>query len=182
MDIERNVLQASSDIRGAIARGCCGSDKISPVQRADVPKATWADFSCYFGKWKNGKILLGTAYSWFALDVSWIYMLSLLAHWLIRVQIAFYGLGLNSSTILPDIFNFRKRTLYGRLYNTCLANLILSVAGLIPGYWATFLCIDSWGRKPIQLMGFSVLTILFIVMGMLTVAWFTLKSQAWIII
>ena len=70
MDIERNVLQASSDIRDAIARGCCGSDKISPVRRADVPKATWVDFSRYFGKWQNGKVLLGTAYSWFALDVS----------------------------------------------------------------------------------------------------------------
>ena len=75
---------------------------------------------------------------------------------------------------MPDII-FRERTPqcsqgFNRLYNTCLVNLILSVAGLIPGYWATFLCVDSWGRKPIQLMGFSVLTILFIVMGTFTVA------------
>jgi len=57
------------------------------------------------------------------------------------------------------------RGVYNNLYNTCVGNLILSVAGLIPGYWATFLFVDSWGRKPIQLMGFSVLTILFIIMG-----------------
>ena len=56
--------------------------------------------------------------------------------------------------------------------------IILSVAGLIPGkppavtshilrladssisgYWVSFLFIDSWGRKPIQLMGFIMLTI-----------------------
>jgi PHS family inorganic phosphate transporter-like MFS transporter len=43
--------------------------------------------------------------------------------------------------------------------------LILSVAGLIPGYWVSFLFIDSWGRKPIQLMGFIMLTILFVIMG-----------------
>lgn len=47
----------------------------------------------------------------------------------------------------------------------CTGNLILSAAGLIPGYWATFLFIDSWGRKPIQLMGFSMLTIIFCAMG-----------------
>jgi PHS family inorganic phosphate transporter-like MFS transporter len=35
---------------------------------------------------------------------------------------------------------------------------------LIPGYYATFLFIDWWGRKPIQLMGFIVLTIVFITM------------------
>jgi PHS family inorganic phosphate transporter-like MFS transporter len=46
-----------------------------------------------------------------------------------------------------------------------LGNTILAVAGLIPGYYATFFLIDSWGRKPIQLMGFTILTVLFIIMG-----------------
>lgn len=54
---------------------------------------------------------------------------------------------------------------YQNLRNICIGNIILSVAGLIPGYWATFLVIDKWGRKPIQLMGFTMLTILFIIMG-----------------
>lgn len=54
---------------------------------------------------------------------------------------------------------------YENLKNVCVGNLILSVAGLIPGYWVSFLFIDSWGRKPIQLMGFIVLTILFATMG-----------------
>ena len=57
------------------------------------------------------------------------------------------------------------RLVYQNLRNICLGNIILSVAGLIPGYWATFLVIDKWGRKPIQLMGFIMLTILFIIMG-----------------
>ncbi len=43
--------------------------------------------------------------------------------------------------------------------------MILSAAGLIPGYYASMLLIDSWGRKPIQLMGFAILTILFAAMG-----------------
>lgn len=41
----------------------------------------------------------------------------------------------------------------------------LSCAGLIPGYWVSFALIDTWGRKPIQLMGFSLLTVIFVCMG-----------------
>ncbi|KAF5359520.1 hypothetical protein D9756_003148 [Leucocoprinus leucothites] len=152
MDIERNILQATADIKAVMAGGSGGADDEIIVQRADVPKASWSDFINHFGKWENGKVLLGTAYSWFALDI------------------AFYGLGLNSSIILQTI-NFGGKTtpdpqgVYKNLSNICIGNLVLSVAGLIPGYWATFLFVDSWGRKPIQLMGFSVLTVLFIIMG-----------------
>jgi len=51
------------------------------------------------------------------------------------------------------------------LINICVGNLILSAAGLIPGYYASFLLIDKWGRKPIQLMGFALLTIIFSILG-----------------
>ena len=86
--------------------------------------------------------------------------------------IAFYGLGLNSSIILaaigfgsPSKTNTQAAIVYQTLRNLSLGNLILSVAGLVPGYWATFIFIDRWGRKPIQFMGFSVLTVLFLIMG-----------------
>jgi MFS transporter, PHS family, inorganic phosphate transporter len=52
-----------------------------------------------------------------------------------------------------------------RLYNIGVGNLVLSVAGLIPGYWVSVATIDIIGRKPIQLMGFTVLTILFCIIG-----------------
>lgn len=85
------------------------------------------------------------------------------------LQIAFYGLGLNSSTILTTI-GFGSSTTktalgaYTTLHNVCVGNIILAIAGLIPGYYATFLLVDSWGRKPIQLMGFVLLTIIFVCM------------------
>ncbi|KAG2158000.1 major facilitator superfamily domain-containing protein [Suillus bovinus] len=153
MDIERNIAQATTDIDNVLTTGKSVHDEDAPVQRVQAPKATRADFRAYFGQWKNLKILIGTAYSWFALDI------------------AFYGLGLNSSIILAAI-NFGNPSsaktslyIYEYLYNICVGNLILSLAGLIPGYWVSFFFIDSWGRKPIQLMGFIVLTILFIIMG-----------------
>jgi len=97
--------------------------------------------------------LLGTAWSWFALDI------------------AFYGLGLNSSIILTVIgfgtplIGTASEKIYFNLWNISIGNLILSIAGLIPGYWVAFFLIDYWGRKPIQLMGFSILTVTFVIMG-----------------
>ncbi|GJJ08287.1 hypothetical protein Clacol_002497 [Clathrus columnatus] len=157
MDIERNVQQAAQDVDTFLTTGTFVVDPDAVVHRAQVPKATRRDFIRYFGQWSNGKILLGTAYSWFALDI------------------AFYGLGLNNSTILQTI-GFGKpaaslkggAAIYQNLLNTCIGNMVLSVAGLIPGYYATMLLIDSvsnWGRKPIQLMGFGMLTIIFCCLG-----------------
>jgi PHS family inorganic phosphate transporter-like MFS transporter len=69
MDIERNVKQATQDIENVVATGDFYVDPDAIVQRVHAPKASRRDFRAHFGKWENGKILLGTAYSWFALDV-----------------------------------------------------------------------------------------------------------------
>jgi len=154
MDIERNVQQAASDVENFLTSGTYVVDPDAVVQRAQAPKASRRDFAAYFSKWENLKVLIGTSWSWFALDI------------------AFYGLSLNSSIILQAIgFGSPSASLkgtaavYANLKNICVGNLILSAAGLIPGYYATFFLIDSWGRKPIQLMGFGVLTVLFAIMG-----------------
>jgi PHS family inorganic phosphate transporter-like MFS transporter len=51
------------------------------------------------------------------------------------------------------------------LRNEIIGSLVVSVAGLLPGYYATFALIDIWGRKPIQYMGFAVLTVLLAILG-----------------
>jgi MFS transporter, PHS family, inorganic phosphate transporter len=43
--------------------------------------------------------------------------------------------------------------------------MIIVSAALMPGYLASFLVIDCWGRKPLQLMGFTMLSILFLILG-----------------
>jgi PHS family inorganic phosphate transporter-like MFS transporter len=94
----------------------------------------------------------------------------------ISLDIAFYGLGLNSSTILQTIgfgsvtAGTPQHQIQQSLRNVSIGNIILAVGGLvgcpasssytdvqIPGYWLTFAFIDFWGRKPIQLMGFIIL-------------------------
>ncbi|KAL8276965.1 hypothetical protein RQP46_010600 [Phenoliferia psychrophenolica] len=153
MDVERNLQQAATDVDAFLANKNTPHDYDVVAVRVQAPKATRRDFLAHFGKWENAKVLIGTSYSWFALDV------------------AFYGLGLNSSIILQAIgygsaksgtASFKR---WQTLHNVSVGNIILSVAGLIPGYWVSFLFIDSWGRKPIQLMGFIMLTITLSCMG-----------------
>ncbi|RAO66587.1 uncharacterized protein BHQ10_002599 [Talaromyces amestolkiae] len=154
-DINRDIVQASQDISAYLE----GSREGHPdqVQRAAAiqkdserlaaPKASWSDFIAHYSQWKNGRVLLGTAGSWFFLDV------------------AFYGLGLNNSIILSAIGWSGGSNVYHIFYNTAVGNLILICAGAIPGYWVTVATVDTIGRKPIQLGGFIMLTILFIVIG-----------------
>ncbi|KAJ9115933.1 hypothetical protein QFC22_005076 [Naganishia vaughanmartiniae] len=153
MDIERNVKQASQDVDTYLTTGTFVVDPDAPVQRVEAPKASMKDFRRHYGQWKHGKVLFGCAWSWFALDI------------------AFYGLGLNSSIVLTQI-GFGSATtgtaaekVYTNLHNVAVGNIILAVAGLIPGYWCSFLLIDKIGRKPIQFMGFILLTGIFCALG-----------------
>lgn len=120
---------------------------IQQAGQLEIPKASFKDFIAFYSKWKNGKILLGTAGSWFLFDV------------------AFYGLGLNSSTVLTAIGFAGGKTVYHILYNLAAGNCILICAGAIPGYWLSVATVDTIGRKPLQIGGFCLLTILFIIWG-----------------
>ncbi|KAI0046572.1 MFS general substrate transporter [Auriscalpium vulgare] len=163
MDVERNVHKACRNIQDVLSAnginpGVWYADEDAVAMQAEAPRASLYDFYAYFRKWRNLKVLVGTAYSWFVLDI------------------AFYGLGLNTSKILTSkilqgidigttVVPNTARGAFNNLHNITVYSLIVSAAGLIPGYWASFLVIDTWGRKPIQLMGFSVLSVLFLIMG-----------------
>jgi PHS family inorganic phosphate transporter-like MFS transporter len=69
MDIERNVQQAWKDIQTGLVNGRFVVDADVGIQRVQAPKATLTDFVAYFLRWENLKVLIGTSYSWFALDV-----------------------------------------------------------------------------------------------------------------
>lgn len=121
---------------------------VSELRRRSVgQKAAPQDFFHHFRQWKYGKILLGTAGSWFFIDI------------------AFWDLGLNNSIILGAIGYASSKNVYYNLYNTAVGNLILSLAGNIPGYWVSVATIDTIGRWPIQMGSFTMLTALFCIIG-----------------
>jgi PHS family inorganic phosphate transporter-like MFS transporter len=77
LDVERDIVKADDDIRAYIigkAEGHPDEVQRITVLRSDSieflsPKASWSDFWNYYSQWKHGKVLLGTAGSWFFLDV-----------------------------------------------------------------------------------------------------------------
>ncbi|KAF7507047.1 acid phosphatase pho5 [Endocarpon pusillum] len=154
-DVARDVEQAGEDVKAYMLGKREGrpdevhraSVLVESRGKLDTPKASWADFWRHYSQWKHGKVLIGTAGSWFFLDV------------------AFYGLGLNNSIILTAIGFAGGKNMYHIFRNTAIGNLVIVCAGAIPGYWVTVATVDTIGRKPIQLMGFIVLTILFIIIG-----------------
>lgn len=95
IDVENKFDQGISDAKAFIEKGASSGSYTETDAAAAIAKrteeeytptkASWADFKRHFGQWKHGKVLFGTAYSWFALDVAW------------------YGLGLNNSIILQAI-------------------------------------------------------------------------------
>ncbi|KAI1914475.1 acid phosphatase pho5 [Ophidiomyces ophidiicola] len=154
-DVQQDVIKASEDTKAYMQGKAEGNpDEIQRVatleqsrKDLEVPKASWSDCWAHYRQWKHGKVLLGTAASWFFLDV------------------AFYGLGLNNSIVLSAIGYTGGNNMYEIMFNTAVGNLILVCAGAIPGYWVTVFTVDTLGRKPIQIMGFTMLTILFIIIG-----------------
>ncbi|CAG8475759.1 22851_t:CDS:2 [Rhizophagus irregularis] len=130
------------DVQGNVEKG-----EIESEYRIVIQKATWKDFIHHFGQWENGKVLLGTSVTWFAHDI------------------AYYGIGLNNAIILEAIGYVKTDDAYQSLFNISIGNIVITLMGTIPGYWFTVFLVDSLGRKYIQLQGFALLTIIFIIMG-----------------
>ncbi|ORZ01002.1 phosphate:H+ symporter [Syncephalastrum racemosum] len=150
MDVEQKIEKGLRDAKAFIEHGAAAGDYTDNEAIARVettPKASWADFKRHFGQWKNAKMLIGTSYSWFALDVAW------------------YGLGLNNSIILQNIGFAGGSDAYEAVFKTCVGNVIINLLGSVPGYWISVFTIDYLGRKFIQIMGFTMLTIMFVILG-----------------
>ena len=152
-DVSLDAVRAHADARAYLKGKRAGDVATEEVVRAEIrrrsvgTKAPVADFWHHFAKWKYGKILLGTAGSWFFIDI------------------AFWGLGLNNSAILSAIGYASAKNVFVNLHNTAVGNLVLALAGNIPGYWVSVALVDTIGRKPIQASSFVILTALFCGIG-----------------
>ena len=81
LDVERNTEYAAADAL-RYTKGQYGSAKREKLpfvkDEAGPPKASFHDFIHHFRRWKNGKVLLGAASSWFVLDIAFVNSLSTL--------------------------------------------------------------------------------------------------------
>ncbi len=104
-------------------------------------------FFVYFGEWRYLKTLLGTMLCWFLLDV------------------AFYGVSLNQSVILTEIGFSKGANEYDVLKRNAIGNLIIAIAGYVPGYFFTIFFIEKIGRRWIQIQGFLIVALMFAIIA-----------------
>lgn len=78
-DIERDIEKAAEDVKAYMSSKTTDAspDDVARVQNRiaaqeglQIPKASWADFIRHYSIPKNGRLLFGTAASWFLLDVA----------------------------------------------------------------------------------------------------------------
>lgn len=119
--------------------------------RADIEaqgrRARLDVFFVYFSEWRHLKTLLGTMSCWFLLDV------------------AFYGVNLNQSVILTEIGFSKGANEYDTLKRNAIGNLIIAIAGYVPGYFFTIFFIESLGRRWIQIQGFLIVALMFAIIA-----------------
>jgi PHS family inorganic phosphate transporter-like MFS transporter len=89
--------------------------------------------------------LIGTAGAWFLMD------------W------AFYGNSIMSDRIFATLIT--QTGLAGLIKSTEYAALIFIVAAL-PGYWLATFTLDKLGRKPIQIIGFTMLAVTYMILAL----------------
>lgn len=116
---------------------------VAPPSRDVQMKA----FFTYFSQWRHLKTLIGTASTWFLVDV------------------AFYGLNLNQSVLLTAIGFAKGKTEYDTLLKNAYGNLIIAAAGYVPGYFLTIYFIEILGRRWIQIQGFCVCALMFAIIA-----------------
>lgn len=105
---------------------------------AQGKRARFDVFLVYFREWRHLKTLLGTASTWFLLDV------------------AFYGTNLNQSVILHEIGYSSGKNEFDMLKRNAVGNVIIAVAGYVPGYFVTIYFVEKLGRRWIQIQGFLI--------------------------
>ncbi|KAL1822260.1 hypothetical protein DCAR_0310075 [Daucus carota subsp. sativus] len=144
--IEGNAKQAAADMGRVLEIEIQAEpDKLSDYKAAN----SYTLFSAEFLR-RHGFHLLGTTTTWFLLDI------------------AFYSQNLTQKDIFPvmgltskdvDVSALRE------MFETSRAMFVIALVGTFPGYWFTVFFIEKLGRFKIQLMGFMMMTIFMLTIG-----------------
>ncbi|MCO5567768.1 hypothetical protein L7F22_021463 [Adiantum nelumboides] len=152
--VEGNAEQAAMDMAKVM-------DVELAVEQAKVDKLLAADtyglFSAEFAR-KHGRHLLGTTSTWFLLDI------------------AFYSQNLFQKDVFTGVGWLPKAGTMSALeevFKISRAQVLIALCSTVPGYWCTVATIDWLGRRPIQLMGFAMMTAF---MFALSIPYYTLRE------
>ncbi|KAJ3323483.1 phosphate transporter [Boothiomyces sp. JEL0866] len=148
------------DVEGDVAKGAASANQFLKGGNVDAAEAVHGEVAQrkpyfqglkeYFGKWGNFKVLIGTAMTWFLLDIG------------------FYGTNLNTSTIVKYMGfvppSDKAKIPWENVWASAKGSAVVNLIGAL-GYFFCVATVDRVGRKPLQMGGFVILTILFAIMA-----------------
>ncbi|XVE58408.1 hypothetical protein DITRI_Ditri04bG0167500 [Diplodiscus trichospermus] len=144
--IEGNAKQAAADMGRVLdIEFEAETDKLSQFKAANQYPLLSHEFYR-----RHGHHLIGTMTTWFLLDI------------------AFYSQNLTQKDVFPAMGLTRKApevNAIEEVYQTSRAMFIVALVGTFPGYWFTVLFIEKIGRFVIQLVGFFMMSIFMLILG-----------------
>ncbi|KAE8694696.1 Inorganic phosphate transporter 1-11 [Hibiscus syriacus] len=144
--IQGNAKQAAADMGRVLEmEHDVESDKVSQFKAAN--QYTLLSHEFYR---RHGYHLIGTMTTWFLLDIAF-YSLNL------TQKDIFPAMGLPNKA--PDVSAIRE------VLETSRAMFVVALLGTFPGYWFTVLFIETIGRFVIQLVGFFLMSIFMLILG-----------------
>ncbi|CAM6121426.1 unnamed protein product [Calypogeia fissa] len=140
--IERDQQQAAKDMARVLNTQFETSPEVIESARA-AKSQQYGLFSSKFRQ-RHGWQLVGTCMTWFLLDVSFY------------SQNLFQG---NLFTAVGWLPASKSMSALEEVFRLARAQALIALVSTVPGYWFTVAFIDIVGRKPIQLMGFTMMSI-----------------------
>jgi PHS family inorganic phosphate transporter-like MFS transporter len=136
--------------------------ELSPMAQISGQEAAMEEKKGELSFWalmrRSSWVLFGTAVCWFILDI------------------AFYSQSLFQPAVLSSIqFFTNTNDIMANLQHLAIGQFCIALLGTVPGYWATVFTVDRMGRRNIQLMGFIIMMILYLI---LAVAFVPLTTKA----
>ncbi|KAJ1292486.1 hypothetical protein BS78_02G395100 [Paspalum vaginatum] len=146
--IEGNAKQAASDMEKVMdVEIQAEQDKLARYKAANDYSLLSPEFAR-----RHGMHLIGTATTWFLLDI------------------AFYSQNLTQKDIFPAIHltsGAADINALTEVFQISKAMFLVALFGTFPGYWVTVALIDKMGRYLIQLIGFFMMSVFMLVMGIM---------------
>ncbi|KAK9846381.1 hypothetical protein WJX81_002681 [Elliptochloris bilobata] len=183
-DVERNEAKALRNVAAVKAGQGNFVDEYTVAEQCD--RISWKKLNHYLTypsilRNRNFWVLVGTASTWFLLDIAF-YSQNLFLPNILE------GIGYNPSLKLPiasapcakthsctvydQQFNPQYKCtgacaekVYDKMFKTAAGSAITACMGTVPGYWFTVAFVDTIGRVNIQYMGFTIMTTILIILA-----------------
>uniref|UniRef100_A0A1J3I987 Putative inorganic phosphate transporter 1-9 n=1 Tax=Noccaea caerulescens TaxID=107243 RepID=A0A1J3I987_NOCCA len=149
--VENNATQAAKDMQRVMSVSMISQiaedSSLSETQQQPPSSSSYKLFSRRFLS-LHGRDLFAASANWFLVDV------------------VFYTSNLLLSNIFSSLNEHTKSTsVYDSAFEVAKLAAIVAACSTIPGYWFTVYFIDKIGRVKIQIMGFSLMAVVYLAVG-----------------